>query len=105
MADACLYLLEQPEDKLQDLFNKATPPLLNVGCGEDLSIKELAELIKDIVGFTGQLTFDVSKPDGTMRKVLDVGKLNQMGWQAYTPLHSGIANVYMDYLERNKEGV
>lgn len=72
MAEACLYLLEQPEEKLQPLFSDQQPPLVNVGCGEDLTIRELAELVKDVVGFTGNLTFDPSKPDGTMQKLLDV---------------------------------
>lgn len=99
MADACLYLLEQPEEKVQDLFSDVQPPLVNVGCGEDLTIKELAELIKDIVGFTGELTFDTSKPDGTMRKLLDVSKLSNMGWQATTSLRNGIAISYQSYLK------
>lgn len=100
MAEACLYLLEQPEEKLQALFSETQPPLVNVGCGEDLSIRELAELVREVVGFTGILAFDASKPDGTMRKLLDVGKLRQMGWQASTKLRDGVANAYKDYLEK-----
>lgn len=103
MADACLYLLEQPEDRLKDLFNDATPPLVNVGCGEDLSIKELAGLVKDIVGFTGQLAFDTSKPDGTMRKLMDVSRINALGWRARTDLKTGIAAAYREYLARTGE--
>ena len=99
MAEACLYLLEQPEEKLQALFSETQPPLVNVGCGEDLSIRELAELVREVVGFNGILAFDASKPDGTMRKLLDVGKLRQMGWQASTKLRDGVANAYKDYLE------
>jgi len=98
MADACLYLLEQPEEKLQPLFSDQQPPLVNVGCGEDLTIRELAELVRDVVGFTGNLTFDPSKPDGTMQKLLDVSKLNQMGWKATTPLRDGIVSAYETYL-------
>ena len=99
MAEACVYLLEQPEAKLQGLFSGTQPPLVNVGCGEDLSIRELAELVRKIVGFTGQLVFDAAKPDGTMRKLLDVGKLNALGWEAHTRLNDGIAQAYADYLE------
>ncbi len=98
MAAACLYLLGQPNNKLQLLFRKELPPLINIGCGADLTIQELAELIRDVVGFTGELIFDSSKPDGTMQKLLDVSKLNQMGWRAITPLRDGIASVYEAYL-------
>jgi GDP-L-fucose synthase len=94
MADACIYLLEQPEDRLQPLFSDEHPPLVNVGCGEDLSIRELAELVRDIVGFRGQLTFDTSKPDGTMRKLLDVTRMKALGWQATIGLRDGIAKIY-----------
>jgi GDP-L-fucose synthase len=99
MADACLYLLEQPEEKLQNLFSDMAPPLINVGCGVDITISDLAVLIKDIVGFNGKLIFDTSKPDGTMRKLLDVSKLSDMGWQAKIALHSGIAHAYKSYLK------
>ena len=98
MAEACLYLLEQPEEKLHALFSDTQPPLVNVGCGEDLSIRELAELVRDVVGFTGKLAFDASKPDGTMRKLLDVGKLNALGWKATTLLRDGIVSAYAAYL-------
>jgi GDP-L-fucose synthase len=99
MAEACLYLLEQPEEKLQSLFSDNQPPLVNIGCGEDLAIRELAELVRDVVGFTGNLTFDTSKPDGTRRKLLDVSKLNQMGWKAMTPLREGILLAFEAYLK------
>lgn len=99
MADACLYLMEQQEERLQSLFNDTQPPLVNVGCGEDLSIRELAELVKDIVGFTGSFTFDASKPDGTLRKLMNVSKLERMGWRASTSLRAGIAVAYEFYLQ------
>ncbi len=98
MAEACLYLLEQPEEKLQPLFGDKQPPLVNVGCGEDLTIRELAESVREVVGFTGNLIFDPSKPDGTMQKLLDVSKLNQMGWKATTSLQDGIVSTYETYL-------
>ncbi len=99
MADACIYLLEQPEEELQSLFSDTEPPLVNVGCGKDLTVRELAETIKNIIGFSGELTFDNTKPDGTMRKLLDVDKLSQMGWQATTTLRKGIAMSYDSYLK------
>lgn len=94
MAEACLYLLEQVEEKLQPLFSAKQPPLVNVSCGKDLTIRKSAEMVKDAVGFTGNLTFDLSKPNGTIRKLLDVSKMNQLGWKAMTPLRDGIASAY-----------
>jgi GDP-L-fucose synthase len=105
MADACLHLLEQPEGRLRHLFNDASPPLVNIGSGEDISIRDLAELVKGVVGFGGQMVFDNSKPDGTMRKLMDVGRLRELGWKAYTPLLDGIAKTYMDYLKSGRGDV
>jgi len=98
MAEACIYLLEQPEEKLQPLFGDDQPPLVNVGCGEDLTIRELAEMVRDVVGFGGELTFDTSKPDGTMRKLMDVSRINSLGWQRKMLLKAGIALSYQDML-------
>ncbi|MNR77896.1 GDP-L-fucose synthase [compost metagenome] len=99
MANACLHLLEQPEAQLESLFSEERPPLVNVGCGVDLTIRELAELIQQIVGFSGKLVFDTSKPDGTMRKLLDVNKMTQLGWQASTSMRDGITMAYQTYLK------
>lgn len=99
MANACLHLLEQPEEQLESLFSDVRPPLVNVGCGVDLTIRELAELIQEIVGFSGKLVFDASKPDGTMRKLLDVNKMTQLGWQASTSMRDGITMAYQTYLK------
>ncbi|OIR17054.1 GDP-L-fucose synthase [mine drainage metagenome] len=100
MADACLFLLEQSESKLESLFNNEQPPLVNIGCGEDLTIRELAELVADVVGFKGSLTFDPSKPDGTMRKVMDVSRIKALGWQQKMPLKQGIGLSYQDMQAR-----
>jgi len=98
MAEACIYLLEQPEEKLQPLFDDQHPPLVNVGCGEDLTIRELAELVRDVVGFAGELTFDVTKPDGTKRKVMDVSRIDALGWRRKMALPEGVALSYRDML-------
>lgn len=103
MADACVYLMRQEDDKLHGLFNETEPPLINVGCGEDLTIRELAELIAEIVGFKGELVFDTSKPDGTMRKVMDVSKIRELGWKPEVGLKEGIAQTYMDANSRIKQ--
>lgn len=105
MADACLFLLEKAEDKLASLFNNEFPPLVNIGCGEDLTIRELAEIIADIVGFKGQLTFDTSKPDGTIRKVMDVSLINRLGWSHKMTLREGIVLSYRDMLSKIQPGI
>ena len=99
MADACLYLLEQPESKLSELFNDERPPLVNIGCGVDLSIRELAEMIAKTVGYSGKLVFDSTKPDGTMRKLMDVSKIQSLGWKASKNLKEGINLTYKAYIE------
>jgi GDP-L-fucose synthase len=99
MADACVYLMNLPEALFSTLLKENAAPLINIGCGEDQSIKELAELIKNTVGFPGKLVFDSSKPDGTPRKLLDVSKLEHLGWKAKTKLHEGVKKAYVDYLQ------
>jgi len=101
MAEACIYLLEQPEEKLQGLFNDQQPPLVNVGCGEDLTVRELAELVKEEVDFSGSLAFDTAKPDGTTRKLMDVNKLSLLGWRAHTTLEKGLAEAYRDFQSKH----
>ena len=87
MAEACLFLMENYDDKY----------FVNVGSGLDLSIAELAEIIADTVGFKGRLRYDTSKPDGTPRKLMDVSKLNALGWKHSISLRDGIADVYSAY--------
>ena len=76
--------------------NYNEPGLINIGVGEDLTIKELAELIKEITGYEGTIVFDTSKPDGTPRKLMDVSKLHSLGWKATIPLRDGVKTVYYD---------
>jgi GDP-L-fucose synthase len=87
LADACFFLMQQ--------YNEAG--LVNVGTGEDLEIKELAQMIKNIVGYTGEIKNDLAKPDGTPRKLMDVGKLHRLGWTASISLENGIRRVYEDF--------
>ena len=101
MADACVYLMNLPDEKFVSLLgqdrNDGLAPLVNIGVGHDLSIRELAEAVKDVVGFEGTLEFDASKPDGTPRKLMDVGRLNAMGWKATTDMRSGLVIAYRDF--------
>ena len=75
----------------------------NVGTGEDVTIKELAETVMSVVGFNGKIVFDASKPDGTPRKLLNVERLRKMGWQANTALRDGIAKAYADFIDNVSE--
>ena len=86
LADACLFLMENFNEK----------GFVNVGYGEDISIKDLAYLIKEVVGFEGELVFDESKPDGTPRKLMDNSKINNMGWSPKISLKEGVSMVYDD---------
>jgi GDP-L-fucose synthase len=92
LADAVAFLIEHYD----------SPEIINVGCGRDVTIRELAELVCDVVGFTGMLEFDSTKPDGTPRKLLDVSKLTKQGWQAKIPLREGIESMYEWFLKNRK---
>jgi len=92
LAEACYYLME----------NYNEPGLVNIGTGEDLPIKDLALLIKEITGYEGEIQFDTTKPDGTPRKLMDVSKLNDLGWRYHTTLREGIALAYADFLSKDK---
>ncbi len=89
LADACVFLMEQYNEK----------QFVNVGVGKDLAIKELAEMIQEIVGFQGTIVWDTQKPDGTPRKLLDVSRLDQLGWRARISLREGIQRTYQWFLE------
>jgi GDP-L-fucose synthase len=78
---------------------KFNPPLVNIGVGEDLSIKQLSEVIKGVVGYKGEIIYDTTKPDGTMRKLLDVTRLEQLGWKARTSICNGITYTYAGYIQ------
>ena len=99
MADACVTLMSMKDEPF-DAQATQYPPLINIGCGEDLTIKALAELVADTVGFKGALKFDTSKPDGTPRKLLDVGRLLSLGWRPTVQLDAGIKATYDDFLHR-----
>jgi len=94
MADACVYVMENPESN----------GVYNIGCGNDVTIRELAELISQIVGYKGELRFDHTKPDGTPRKLLDISRISQMGWNPSITLKDGITKTYEWYLTRHETG-
>jgi len=104
MADACVYLMNLPDEQFKTLLGSdeaATgifmPPLVNIGVGHDLTIRELAETVKEVVGYQGSIEFDTSKPDGTPRKLMDVSRLSGLGWRAGTDLRSGLSLAYSEF--------
>jgi GDP-L-fucose synthase len=87
LADACFFLLQNYDDEM----------FVNIGTGEDLTIKALAEMIKEIVGFEGELKWNTEKPDGTPRKLMDVSRLHKLGWKHRIALREGITSVYAEF--------
>ncbi|WP_421827550.1 GDP-L-fucose synthase [Larkinella sp.] len=92
LADACVFLMETYNDEL----------FVNIGTGEDVTIRELAELVKETVGFEGELRWNTDKPDGTSRKLMDVSRLHTLGWQHQTDLKTGITTTYQDFLNHQE---
>lgn len=101
MADACVFLMNLPDTQFQALLaadrNDGVAPLINIGVGEDMSINELATQIKSTTGYKGKIVYDATKPDGTMRKLMDVGRLHALGWQAHTSFAEGLVKAYEDF--------
>jgi GDP-L-fucose synthase len=94
LASACVHIMNTYDDAMH----------VNIGTGVDVSIKEVAQTIKEIVGYEGEIIFDISKPDGAPRKLLDVSKINTLGWKATTTLQDGIKKTYEDFLKEKSEG-
>lgn len=107
MAEACIFVINLADDIFRPLSasdrNDGLPPLLNLGSNSDLTIAELANLVKEVVGFGGEITFDTTKPDGTMRKLMDSGRLNRLGWKASISLKDGLKQAYLSF--KNHEGL
>lgn len=107
MAEACVFLMNLPDAVFESLLGRDevatgqfSPPLVNIGAGEDLTIEALTRCICTAVGFTGRIEFDPTKPDGTLRKLMDSSRLARLGWQASTPMASGLAKAYGDFLSQ-----
>ena len=101
MADACIYIMNNVD--FSDLSKDKTEIRnchINIGTGKEISIRDLSQLIKQTVGYTGDITFDPSKPDGTMRKLTDVSKLNSLGWQHQIEIEEGIRRMYDWYTSK-----
>ena len=105
MADACVHLMNLPDAAFDGLLGsdesasgRFEPPLVNIGVGEDVTIRELADLVREVVGFAGDLRFDPSRPDGAPRKLLDVSRLHATGWRASTTLREGLKKACADFV-------
>jgi GDP-L-fucose synthase len=105
MAEACIFVMSLEDNQYQLLLasnrNDGLPPLLNLGSGGDLTIAELANLVKEVVNFDGEIIFDATKPDGTMRKWMDSGRLHRLGWNPKVDLKTGLINSYSSFLSIN----
>ncbi len=104
MADGCVFVMELDDVTLsREMLSYPEPCFVNLGTGVDVTIRELAETIKGVVGYDGELEFDASKPDGTMRKLLDVSRAKKLGWKAEVSLREGIVKTYRWFLEHKEE--
>ena len=104
MADACVFLMNLDDARFQRVLddgNGKLPPLVNIGTGVDLTIKELAERVGETVGFSGGIVFDASKPDGTPKKLLDVSRMDALGWHASLNLKDGLKCAYNDFMQHS----
>ena len=97
MADGCVHLLGLEDGKYKELIEGLKPCLINIGMGKDITIKELAELVQEIVGFDGEIVYDSEKPDGTPQKLLDTSRMDGLGWKAKVSLKEGIERTYQFY--------
>jgi GDP-L-fucose synthase len=91
------------DSEFDALISSDRPPLINIGSGEELTIRDLATLVCEVVGYSGELMFDRSKPDGTPRKLLDFSRLRNLGWEPKVPLAQGIALAYQNFLESGSD--
>lgn len=99
-ADACIFLMNLDDAGLTNIVSGDYAwPMVNIGCGEDLTIRELSELVAEVVGFKKRISYDHSKPDGTPRKLLDISRLRNVGWAPRVPLREGLALAYESFLE------
>jgi GDP-L-fucose synthase len=106
LAEGCVYLMNLDEERFQPVVrSQEQPPLINIGTGEDVTIRELAQLICDVLEYRGRLTFDTTKPDGTPRKVMDVSRMHALGWRAKTDLTAGLRRAYADFKAHEAEYV
>jgi len=103
MADGCVHLLNLEDEKYTELVTGLKPCLINIGMGKDITIRELAELVREVVAFEGEIIFDTSKPDGTPQKLLEISRMDELGWKAKISLRQGIERTYSWYKKEFKD--
>lgn len=103
LAEACIFLMQLSETDFSAFIAENRPPIVNIGYGQDLTIRKLAALVAQTVGYTGEFVFDRSKPDGTPRKLLDVTRMRRLGWSPRMDLRSGLKLAFQDFLHRHAE--
>ena len=101
LSEACCFLMNLDEERFSSLLSEEAAPLINIGTGEDVTIRELAEIVARVVGFEGKLSFDTSKPDGTPRKLMDVSRLHALGWRHRVSLEDGIRRTFEAFNQRS----
>lgn len=110
MAAACVHLMSLPDERFAGLLGNASldefdPPLVNIGVGHDLTIAALASMVREVVGYRGEVHFDSNRPDGTPRKLLDISRLRATGWQPAIELPEGLARTYADFVSGPQRGI
>ena len=104
LADACIFLTKMNEKVYDLFFDNNHTPLINIGCGEDRTVRELSEIVAEIVDYNGDISWDQDKPDGTLQKLLDISKIKKLGWKPNITLKNGIQSVYKWYLKGENKG-
>jgi GDP-L-fucose synthase len=99
LADACIFLTQMDAKSYDRFFDDIRTPLINIGCGTDQTVKEIAAVVAEVVGYKGNVKWDQNKPDGTSQKLLDISMIKNLGWKPKIALKDGIRNVYKWYLE------
>jgi GDP-L-fucose synthase len=104
LADACIFLTQMNEKAFDPFFDDTHTPLINIGCGKDQTVKEIAAIVAEVVGYKGNVQWDLDKPDGTPQKLLDISQINKLGWEPNIDLKDGIRDVYEWYVKVTNKG-
>jgi len=104
LADACIFLTKMNEKAFELFFDNTRTPLINIGCGKDQTVREIAAIVAEVVGYNGSVRWDQDKPDGTLQKLLDISQIKKLGWKPNIALKDGIRDVYEWYVKVTNKG-